>query len=214
MRGIYRQRKEEHMEKGTTYTYQGFTFTSEAEWKEAKKEAEVVDYIRSQADLSNIKATVKLYNRLVEKGTLTTVLGIAFLQELRSRILDSGVVAESSLRPLPEPVKEKKKQKASENKVNSKEYKMMMLYKERSRKFAILSAALGVVIVVLFAIRLFGTASPFTDYEQKVLDEYAGWKDELARKEEMLHVWEQELFEKEETLSEWEQELKKRTEEE
>ena len=200
------------MEKGTTYTYQGFTFTSETEWKEAKKEAEVVEYIRSQADLSNVKATVKLYNRLVEKGTLITVLGIAFLQELRSRILDSGVVAESSLRPLPEPVKEKKKPEVAENKANSKAYKMMMLYKERSRRFAMLAAALGVVIVVLFAIRLFGTASPFADYEQKVLDEYAGWKDELARKEEMLHTWEQELFEKEATLSEWEQELKERAE--
>jgi hypothetical protein len=85
------------MEKGKTYTYQGFTFRSEADLAEAKKEAEVVAYIRSQADLGNIKTVVKLYNRLIEKGTLVTKLGIAFLQELRSRALESGVVAESSI---------------------------------------------------------------------------------------------------------------------
>ena len=43
------------MAKTTTYTYQGFTFTSEAELKEAKKEAEAIAYIRAQADLSNVK---------------------------------------------------------------------------------------------------------------------------------------------------------------
>ena len=96
------------MEKGKTYTYQGFTFRSEAELAEAKKEAEVVAYIRSQADLGNVKVVLKLYNRLVEKGTLVTSLGIAFLQELRSRALESGTVAESSLHPLPEQVKPEK----------------------------------------------------------------------------------------------------------
>ena len=81
------------MEKKKTYTYQGFTFASEAELNEAKKEAEVVSYIRSQADLGNTKTVIKLYNRLIEKGTLVTVLGISFLQELRSRALESGAVA-------------------------------------------------------------------------------------------------------------------------
>ncbi|MGN1084366.1 MAG: hypothetical protein ACI4QX_05150 [Lachnospiraceae bacterium] len=197
------------MERGTTYTYQGFTFTSEAELKEAKKEAEAVSYIRAQADLSNVKTVVKLYNRLVEKGTLVTVLGVAFLQELRSRALASGTVAESSLHPLPEPVKFPK---SPEKKANSKEHKLMELYKERSKNLTIAVVALGVVIVLLFAIRLFGTASPFTDYEQKVLDEYAGWKEELTEKEEALHDWERELLEKEQTLTEWEQTLTEREE--
>ena len=177
------------MEKERVYTYQGFTFRSEAELAEAKKEAEVVAYIRGQADLSNVKTVVKLYNRLIEKGTLTTELGITFLKELRSRAIDSGVVAESSLESLP--TVEKKKPEPP--KVVSKDRKLMELYRERSRNLAIVVAMLCVVIVVLFAIRLFGTASPFTDYEQKVLDEYAGWKEELTEKEEALHLWEERL---------------------
>lgn len=187
------------MEKEKTYTYQGFTFRSEAELAEAKKEAEVVAYIRGQADLSNVKTVVKLYNRLIEKGTLTTELGISFLKELRSRAMDSGVVSESSLEPLP--AVEKKKEEPA--KVMTKDRKLMELYRERSRNLAIVVAMLCVVIAVLFAIRLFGTASPFTDYEQKVLNEYAGWKEELTEKEEALHLWE-------ESLSAWEEELTER----
>ncbi len=189
------------MEKGKTYTYQGFTVNSEAELEEVKKEAEVVAYIRSQADLSDVKTVVKLYNRLIEKGTLGTVLGLSFLKELRSRALDNGAIAESSLKPLPEPVKEEKKKA----KPVSKDRKLMELYRERCKYLTFAVVALCFVIVALFAIRLFGTASPFTDYEQKVLDEYAGWKDELTRQEETLHEWE-------ERLTEWEKELLEREE--
>lgn len=185
------------MDKKKTYTYQGFTFQSEAELAEAKKEAEVVAYIRSQADLGNVKTVVKLYNRLIEKGTLVTSLGIAFLQELRSRALESGLVAESSLHALPEPVKPEKLQA---EKKPSKEKKLMEFYKEKSKRLTFTVVVLCIVIVILFAIRLFGTASPFTDYEQKVLDEYAGWKEELTEKEESLHEWEK-------SLQEWEEDL-------
>lgn len=185
------------MEKGKTYTYQGFSFRSEEELTEAKKEAEVVAYIRSQADLGNVKTAVKLYNRLIEKGTLVTTLGIAFLQELRSRALDSGLVAESSLHPLPEPVKQEKLQ---QEKKPSKEKKLLEFYKEKSKRLTFTVVVLCIVIVILFAIRLFGTASPFADYEQKVLDQYAGWKEELTEKEEQLHQWENRLTEWEEDL--------------
>lgn len=191
------------MERRKEYTYQGFVFTSEEELTEAKKEAEVVAYIRSQADLGNVKTVVKLYNRLIEKGTLVTVLGIAFLKELRSRALENGTVAESSLKPLPEPVK---KEKVRFDPKMTKERKLLEFYKEKSKRLTFTVVVLCIVIVILFAIRLFGTASPFTDYEQKVLDEYAGWKEELTEQEERLHIWE-------ETLTEWEKELTQREQE-
>lgn len=185
------------MEKGKTYTYMGFTFSSPKELEEAKKETEVVTYIRSKADLTNMKTVVKLYNRLVEKGTLTTEPGIAFLKELRSRALESGVVTENSLAALPLPVK-----KEEAPVVKTREQKLLELYKGRVKTLSFAVAALCVVIVLLFAIRLFGTASPFTDYEKKVVDEYAGWKEVLTEKEARLHEWENDLLEWEEQLSE------------
>lgn len=188
------------MAKTTTYTYQGFTFTSEAQLTEAKKEAEAIAYIRSQADLSNVKTVVKLYNRLVEKGTMVTELGISFLKELRSRAMESGTVAESSLRPLPEPVR---KELLQAEKKPSKDRKLMEYYRERSKNLTIAVVILCLTIAVLIGIRLFGTASPFEDYEQKVLDEYAGWKEELTETEKALHQWE-------ERLTEWEKEIAER----
>lgn len=190
------------MEKGKTYTYMGFTFSSQKELEEAKKETEVIEYIRTKADLTNPKTVVKLYNRLVEKGTLVTEPGIGFLKELRSRALESGVVAENSLAALPVPVK-----KTETSVAKTREQKLLELYKGRVKTLSFVVAVLCVVIVLLFAIRMFGTASPFTDYEKKVVDEYAGWKEELTETEIRLHAWEQDLVEWEEQLSEREAQL-------
>lgn len=190
------------MEKGKTYTYMGFTFSSQKELEEAKKETEVIEYIRTKADLTNPKTVVKLYNRLVEKGTLVTEPGIGFLKELRSRALESGVVAENSLAALPAPVK-----KTETPVAKTREQKLLELYKGRVKTLSFVVAVLCVVIVLLFAIRMFGTASPFTDYEKKVVDKYAGWKEELTETEIRLHAWEQDLAEWEEQLSEREAQL-------
>lgn len=190
------------MEKGNTYTYMGFTFSSQKELEEAKKETEVIEYIRTKADLTNTKTVVKLYNRLVEKGTLVTELGIGFLKELRSRALESGVVAENSLAAIPAPVK-----KTETPVAKTREQKLLELYKGRVKTLSFVVAVLCVVIVLLFAIRMFGTASPFTDYEKKVVDEYAGWKEKLTETESRLHAWEQDLAEWEEQLSEREAQL-------
>ena len=107
------------------------------------------------------------------------------------------------MRPLPEPEKPEK-QKA--DRVMTKDRKLMELYKERSKNLTVAVVALCLVIGALFLIRMFGTASPYTDYKQKVLDEYAGWKEELTQKEEQLHLWE-------ESLTKWEQDLLRREEE-
>lgn len=182
-----------------TYTYQGYTFHTESELKEARKEAEVISYVRGQADLSNTETVVKLYNKLVEKGTMLTPLGISFLQELRTSALSSGVVSESSLRALPEPVSFEVKEK---EKPVTKEKKLMELYRERSRNLAFTVVVLCITIVIMFAIRLFGKDSPFVDYEKKVLNEYAGWKEELTAKEEELRLKSIEIEEKLKLLEE------------
>lgn len=181
------------MEKEKKFTYQGFILHSEEELLEAKKESEAISYIKSQADLSNVKVAIKVYNRLIEKETLVTVLGVEFLKNLREQILASGVVAESSLKALP---RAKSFQKETEKKL-SKEQKLIEYYRDKTKNQMIVIIALCAVIVVMFLIRIFGSGSPFKDYEQKVLNEYGGWQDELTLKEQQLRAWEQDLYERE-----------------
>lgn len=191
---------------GTVYRLEGFEFQTEAAYKEAKKEAEVVAYIRQKTDLNNAATVLQLYDKLVERGTFTTPVGIAFLKELRGAVLRVGLVEEKSLRPLPEPVAEQRKEK-EESKPLTREQKLLSVYQKRCKNRAMVIFALSAVIAALFCINLFGTNSPFHNYEMEIVNKYAAWSDDLTQKEQDLHDWENALREEEQRLADWEAKL-------
>lgn len=195
---------------GTVYRLEGFEFQTEAAYKEAKKETEVIAYIRQKTDLNNAATVLQLYNKLVERGTFTTPVGIAFLKELRDAVLRVGLVEEKALKPLPEPVLEQVEVK--QKKPLTKEQKLIQAYQKRCKNRAMVIVALSGVIIALFCIRLFGNNSPLHNYEMEVVNKYASWADDLTQKEQELYDWENALREKEQSLLEWEASLEKDTE--
>lgn len=191
---------------GTVYRLEEFEFQTEAAYKEAKKEAEVVAYIRQKTDLNNAATVLQLYDKLVVRGTFTTPVGIAFLKELRGAVLRMGLVEENALRPLPEPAVEEVKVK-KESKPLTKEQKLVQLYQKRCKNRAMVIVALSCVIAALFCINLFGKNSPFHNYEMEIVNKYAAWADDLTQKQQELHDWENALREQEQRLTEWEVKL-------
>lgn len=191
---------------GTVYRLEGFEFQTEAAYKEAKKETEVIAYIRQKTDLNNAATVLQLYEKLVERGTFTTPVGIAFLKELRSAVLRVGLVEEKALKPLPEPTVEQVKTK-QESKPLTKEQKLMQAYQKRCKNRMMVIIALSGVIVAFFCINLFGNNSPFHNYEMEIVNKYAAWADDLTQKEQELYDWENALREQEQRLLEWENKL-------
>jgi hypothetical protein len=79
------------------YKVDGYSFTDLQMYKEAKREAETVEYIRANTDLNDLSKTLKLYHKLVERKTLKSAVGIGFLKELQDRILKEGIVSKENL---------------------------------------------------------------------------------------------------------------------
>ena len=65
------------------FTFQGHTFDNEKQLLAAKKEAEAVEYLRSKTDFGNINTLRKLYDRILDRNMMETVIGIDFLKESR-----------------------------------------------------------------------------------------------------------------------------------
>ena len=191
---------------GTVYRLEGFEFQTEAAYKEAKKETEVIAYIRQRTDLNNATTVLQLYDKLIERGTFTTPVGIAFLKELRDAVLRVGLVEEKALKPLPEPVVEQVKTKQT-SKPLTKEQMLIQAYQKRCKNRTMVIIALSGVIVALFCIRLFGNNSLLHNYEMEVVNKYASWADDLTQKQQELYDWENTLREKEQSLIEWEARL-------
>lgn len=175
--------------KDDQYIVAGYCFTDAHGYREAKREEETVEYIKANTDLSDLNKTIRLYHKLVERKTLKSVVGFAFLQELRDRILKEGIVSDKDLPPI-QVIREEKSIRAYssvlEKEQENKHLEVIRDYRIRLRNSRIISAFLLLIIVAMFLISIFSDRSLFADYEQQVLDTYSTWEEDLNAREKAL----------------------------
>lgn len=84
-------------------TVKGFHFNSAKEYADAKKESDTIDYICSKMDIKNPEIALKVYIKLLDRQTMSTVLGICFLKQLRDTVLASNMIDEEELKTIHSP---------------------------------------------------------------------------------------------------------------
>lgn len=178
----------------------GYSFTSIQEYKEAKREAETIDYIRANTNLKDLNKVLKLYHKLVERQTLKTIVGYGFLKELQDIILKEGIISKDSL-PCIKIEKDMKQFKAYANALEqNREQKNQSLaeeYRIRHRNSRIINIFLVIIIIAMIMIAYFSNRSKSTVNEEQTTDKYSAWEEELKTKEADLQEREAALIEKE-----------------
>lgn len=170
------------------YRLAGYVFIDEYDYKEAKKEEESVEYIKANADLNDLNKTIKLYNKLSERQTFRTVIGMNFLKELREKILKEEIIDEDSL---PCIRVEKSGQSKSYSgtmmrETESKNKEIIKSLRNKLRNVWIINAFLTLIIAAMILIALFAKNRSYSDIENEILDKYAAWAEELdARQKEL-----------------------------
>ena len=169
------------------FTFQGHTFDDEKQLLAAKKEAEAIEYLRSKTDFNNFNQLFNLYNRMLDRDMMETVVGIAFLKEIRETLINSGLFKEEQIRPLPLPKEKKKEKKRAEIRKRTKEATLLEQTKKEVTRWKIVSLFLGGLVVGMFVIVLTGERSPLAiRYETQILDKYSAWAQQLQEKEDTL----------------------------
>ncbi len=165
------------------YKFKGYTFYSEEEYNEAKKENETIEYIKSRTDLSHTETVIGLYNKLIDRNVISTVIGLDFLKRLRGLALKDEMTSESKLRDLPEISVSKKKK----DKERAKLTKVQRLQRE-NLGLKIVVIGLVAIIIGMFVIVLTGKSSPLKSvYEEQIINKYAGWQQELTEKQQWIN---------------------------
>ena len=172
-----------------------FDFESREAFEQAKKETEVIQRLLEQIDVSDPKTAFKVYNKCVSEKLFSTISGYFFLLELRQRILDSGLVTERALAPIPikEP-KGKKNDVMPERPVQeSRFHKLYEGQKLLNKKLKITIVALLVLLVGFVVINLrfeYTIFTYFTNYkanmEEELINKYEKWEAELQERENKL----------------------------
>lgn len=188
------------------FTFQGHTFDDEKQLIAAKKEAEAIEYLRAKTDFGNMNNLMKLYDRILDRDMMETVIGIDFLKEIRGTLIESGMFTETQVRPVPLLPEVKKLKKRNEIQKRSRERTLLERCERQNTILKVVCFFLVVLVVGMFAIVLTGTHSPLAiRYEEQLIDKYASWAHEIQEKEDFLRDYVRRLEQQGISVPGWEE---------
>lgn len=175
------------------YNVDGFLFETEEEAKQAKKESEGIAYIRAQTRMNNPNVIFNLYHRLIEQNVFETAVGIEFLRELQAYLDSIPYMKKEDIAPIPIPNKALEAEKELRRvRHETRRQQILMrregnegIYRRLFHVTGILCIVLFVIVVGMFAVTYAsGKSMNIFNYEQKVIDKYEAWEQELEQREE------------------------------
>lgn len=179
------------------YVVEGFAFTSESEAELAKKEREGIRYVKEKMNMSNPELVLKLYNKLVREKTFTTLVGYAYLFDLQEylrtnpQILDEEILPIEIVHPsLQESLKEEKQKhqvKLLEVKKQAAKKSVSDAVLQNKYKVSLLvNLILAISVVAMFIISATSSHPTILNYEEKLINRYSAWEQELTEREAAL----------------------------
>lgn len=198
-----------------TYEAGGFVFRTKKEAELAQREIEGTKYLRQKLDMENPNAVFSIYQNLIEQDLFETPVGYCFLKELRDYLLMIPAISNEEILAIPirypqteeEEKKQKKEQKKEEQRKerqrekekakNKKEQKKEgKNYKGRCQFFMVTSLILLISVVSMMLLAATSDNVNILNYENKLIDKYSSWEQELEEREQAVKEQEQALEEK------------------
>jgi hypothetical protein len=200
------------------YNIGGYIFDDENKAKEAAKELKAVEYILGQIRDSDEKAVLTVYKKLLNQRMFSTEIGMSFLAQLRQNLLDSEVFTPEDIPPvysLEEPPKDVTPEEKTEDTNSFSDEKVSKAKKEKADKkvvakvtndsseikrlkainkvLLIFCIALLLCVLGMFYVSTTINSPTILDYEEKLIDKYSSWEQDLTEREEAIREKEQEL---------------------
>ena len=193
------------------YVIDGFVFNNKADYLQAKNEYDGVAYMKSRTNMNNAANVYSVYKSLVEKGVFSTPVGMSYLYELRSYLLNSDYA--DSLEELSIPVISKKTSKGkfsfgkngdsmtkSDVIRNMKKFDIESVYRNRFVSSVIVIFILVIIMIFMMIITKNSSNTNILNYKNRIDAQYED-------KENSLVQWENDLKLREEAVKQKEKEL-------
>ena len=199
------------------YNIGGYIFDDENKAKKAAKELKAVEYILGQIKDSDENAVLTVYKKLLNQRMFSTEIGMSFLAQLRQNLLDSEVFTPEDIPTvysLEEPPKDVTPEEKTEDTNSSSDEKVSKAKKEKADKkvvakvtndsseikrlkainkvLLIFCIALLLCVLGMFYVSTTINSPTILDYEEKLIDKYSSWEQDLTEREEAIREKEQE----------------------
>ena len=179
-----------------------FTFDEKEEAEIAKKEQQAVTYIRQNMDFSSPEKVLQIYRQIQEKELFHTVVGISFLEELQSYLVEENLIeTESSKESQKESFGDNtRKNKKKNSRKKSFQKAILEKYKKRCGILRLLGVMLLMIVVGMFVVATTSNSPNILNYEEKIQNKYSGWEQELTQREKKLKQEQEKLTRRENAL--------------
>lgn len=179
------------MEKQSTLIVNGFSFDNEDLFKEAKKEAEGVRYMKARVDLQYPDRVLQIYRRMIEQQMFQTQVGYAYLQELQDYLHTMPQVRDEEIPPIPVYTSVK----VSDASGTAEALRGELRKSRRACRWSVvINFFAAAVILAMFAIAMSGSSLTVLNYENELQNKYAEWEQELREREAALLQKERMLY--------------------
>ncbi len=157
---------------------------SEAE----KKELEGIRYIQEKNDMQDMKTVLVLYNKLSEKELFHTQAGIDFMEELKNKLLAAPEIDNREIAGYKDMRQAQKKSetKVSEEKKKEIEQRIINEYRYKYYNSLIINVILIIALVLGFFITTNSKNVNIINYENRLIDKYAAWEEQLKERESIV----------------------------
>lgn len=172
-------------------TVDGFVFPSYKETQIALKEKKNIEIIRQRTPLTEAAEIYDLYTKLIERDMFKTMVGYSFLYELRMRLVSEFGYEEAELPTviLPKRMEYDKVHELNQGVLEQK-LKGLLLVKKR---MTIVIIALAIMVVAMFVIAAVNPNVGYINTENKILNKYSAWQEDLEEREQAVKEKEAEL---------------------
>lgn len=169
----------------------GFKLPSYKEAQLALKEKENIETIKARLDMSNGSAIYQIYEKLIQREMFKTIVGYSFLNELRHLLVTEFLYNEEDLPivVLPERLEYDKVNELNKGVLETKIQDLLQVKK----RMLIVIAALVFMVVAMFVIAAINPNVGYINTENKILNKYSAWQEDLEQREQVIKEKEAEL---------------------
>lgn len=169
----------------------GYEFATLREAEEAKKELRNIQALKGKIDFNKKKDVLAIYRRLVDKKAFRTAVGLQFMGEFRDYLVDNMNCKEEDIPYIQAP--------SSNGRFREEQERVELLQtdneglQKKNRYMRIAIVAFVIIILGMFAIAAWNPNVGYINTENKILNRYASWEEELTNREKQIQQKEKEL---------------------
>lgn len=168
----------------------GFVFETEEAAQKARNELDGINVVRNKVNMRSPETVLEVYNKLIDKRLCKTPVGYSYLHDLQKYLQNTNQIPKESIRPIPiEPIR-RRVVREIENTGEKRKKSSDDSYRDKYRTSLFFNAILGIAVIIILYLATTGDNVNILNYENKIIDKYEAWEQELTERESAIEDYE------------------------